>query len=127
MIDKKTPSQGLVTRLNHLEREMGSIVTSVQNIEMQYRGVIGAIDALRSELANRGKPNWSAIAVVITIGALALAPLHTRDAQITERLKDISTNLREHELNPERVLREIELRSELVKAQIETATKHCEK
>lgn len=125
MVEEDKPSTGFVNRLNLLEREVGSIATSVHNIENQYRGMLGAIEGLRNELNARGKTNWSAIAVIITIGALAFTPLHSRDQQLTRMLEKVSDNFREHELkagHPERVLQEMELRTELNRAEMKAAT-----
>lgn len=125
MEEETRTSHGFVNRLNTLEREVGSIATSVHNIENQYRGVMGAIEGLRNEVNQRGKTNWSAIAVILTIGALAFAPLHNKDVETREALIKLSDNFRSHELkagHPERVLQEMQLRSELLEAKIAAAT-----
>lgn len=93
----------IFNRFNELEREVAGISTAVRGIEDQYHSLIRVVENLRNDFRTGSQTDWktviAAIALIVTIGALALAPVYQSTREISAYQKQIQNELRRHKEN----------------------------
>ena len=117
------------SRLSHLEQEFAGVKADVSFIRQSVGELTNSIHTVSRELGIARATDWKTIfagvAIMMSIGTLALAPMNSRINEIVSHHLSFEKEAREHmtaEGHPESVI----LRLDLIKNRIDTEIKSVE-